>query len=293
MTTHKTSRITNSGNSSGGGSRGGGGSLLNFLPLLFTLFRGGGGEKKGLVVILLLVGGGYFLLRNSSCNIGTSGIADIVFKFATGGVLDPNQFKKASVYEAFADDNCKNPLREMVSPAKFAPHKQNQSKQGSCVAWSSAYAARSIIESANTAADPNSVAFQIMKSWGPQWGQNGLGYVRYGDFKKFVREACGVDPMPKRGAALNIDFECSIGLVTGDTKTYIPLKYTCTNIFSTVAPVKKGTKVRIEIKNAVECYSYLFTPNTAGSSFVLFPCKPIHSPYCGITGARVFPPTRQ
>ena len=45
----------------------------------------------------------------------------------------------------------------------------------------------------------------------------------------------------------------------------------------------------MEIKNAVECYIYLFTPNAAGNSFVLFPYKPIHSPYCGITGARLFP----
>ena len=71
--------------------------------------------------------------------------------------------------------------------------------------------------------------------------------------------------------------------------TYIPLKSTGTNNFATLTPVPKGTKFRIEIKNAVECYIYLFTPNAAGSSFVLFPYKPIHSSYCGITGTRVFP----
>ena len=61
------------------------------------------------------------------------------------------------------------------------------------------------------------------------------------------------------------------------------------NTFVTVAPIRKGTKFKIEIKNAVECYIYLFTPNPAGTSFVLFPYKPIHSPYCGITGYRLFP----
>ncbi len=418
------------GNSGGGGFRGGsggGGGILAFLPLIFSLFKGGGGGKK-MIVLLIIVAAGYFFLRNDGCS---SGITNAISKFATGGVLDPNQFKKASVYEPLADDNSKNPLPEMVSLAKFAPDRKNQGKQGSCVAWSSAYAARSIIESASTAADPNSVAFspaflynnigldgcqgsyiiramefmtnkgavpynafpydendctrqassslessatqnkmhgfnrlttgedpnginlraikehlakdapvvigmmvggsfmqdmmgkrvwhptsddynqlgfgghamcvigyddrleggafQIMNSWGTDWGENGIAYVRYEDFVQFVREAYGVDPMPKKGAALDIDFECTIGLVSGDTKTYIPLKYTGTNNFATVTPVKKGTKFRIEIKNAVECYIYLFTPNTAGSSFVLFPYKPIHSPYCGITGTRVFP----
>ena len=417
-------------NAGGGGRRslggGGGGGIFSFLPLLLSLFGGGGG--KGKIFLLLLVVGGYFVLRNQTC---ASGVTNTIAQFATGGRLDPNEFKKASVYEPLSEEPGKNPLPEAVSLARFAPDRQNQGQQGSCVAWSSAYAARSIIESASTAADPNSVAyspaflynqigldgcqgsyiiramefmtnkgsvpysnfpydendcsrqptnallnaaaqnrmhgfnrltddagvsnlnfraikehlakdapvvigmmvggsfmqgmmgqkvwhptdedysqvgfgghamcvvgyddrleggaFQIMNSWGPQWGENGLGYIRYGDFKEFVREAYGVDPMPKRGAALNTNFECNIGLVNNDTKQYIPLKAGSQNTFATVTPVRKGTKFKIEIKNAVECYIYLFTPNVSGSSFVLFPYKPIHSPYCGITGVRLFP----
>jgi hypothetical protein len=410
----------------GGFTGGGGGGLLNFLPLIFGMFGRGGG--KGMIWILIILGAGYFLLRNSSCG---SAVSHSVSQLSTGGKLNPDSFRKASVYEALADDNTKNPLPEMVSLAKFAPERKNQGQQGSCVAWSSGYAARSIIESASTATDPNSVAFspaflynqigldgcqgsyliramefmtnkgavpfnafpyddqnctrqpnsqliqaatqnrmhgfnrlteddgvkalniraikehlakdapvvigmmvggsfmqdmlgkkvwhptqedynqmgfgghamcvvgyddrleggafQIMNSWGPEWGQNGLAYVRYADFKTFVREAYGVDPMPKRGAALNIDFECTVGLVNNDTKQYIPLKAIGSNNFATVTPIRKGTKFKIEIKNAVECYIYLFTPNPAGNSFVLFPYKPIHSPYCGITGTRLFP----
>ncbi len=132
-------------------------------------------------------------------------------------------------------------------------------------------------------------AFQIMNSWGPEWGENGIGWVRYGDFKEFVREAYGVDPMPKRGAALSKEFACTVGLVNNETKQYIPLKAGGSNLFTTVSPVAKGTKFKMEIKNELECYIYLFTPNAAGSSFVLFPYKPIHSPYCGITGTRLFP----
>ena len=427
----------NENTSSGGGGQrsggGGGGGILNFLPLLFSLFGGGGGGKGKIIILLLVVGGGYFLLKNGGCSgsSGGGGIADVISKFTTGGKLDPNQFKKASVYEALEDDNTKNPLPEAVSLAKFAPDRQNQGQQGSCVAWSSAYAARSIVEAASTDANPNSVAFspsflynqigmdgcqgsyiiramefmtnkgavpftqfpyddkdcsrqpngqlnsealqhkmhgfnrltetddpnginlraikehlakdapvvigmmvggtfmqdmmgqkvwhptdddyqqmgfgghamcvvgyddrleggafQIMNSWGPEWGQNGFAFIRYADFKNFVREAYGVDPMPKSGAALNRTFECTVGLVNNDTKQYIPLKASGSNNFATVTPVKKGTKFKMEIKNGVECYIYLFTPNAAGSSFVLFPYKPIHSPYCGITGSRLFP----
>lgn len=420
----------NSGNGGRGGfsnTGGGGGGLLNFLPLILGLFRGGGGGGKKIILLLVIAGAAYFLFNSKSC----SSLSSVVSKFATGGKLDPNEFKKASVYEGLTDDNGKNPLPESVSLERFAPNRLNQGKQGSCVAWSSGYAARTILQSVSTRSEPNSVAFspaflynnigldgcqgsyiikamefmqqkgavpfqqfpydetdcsrqanqtlfnsaasnkihgfnrltdddgvstlnfraikehlakdapvvigmmvggsfmqdmmgqkvwhptqddytqqgfgghamcvigyddrieggafQIMNSWGPEWGQNGIGYVRYADFRKFVREAYGVDALQKNGAALNIDFECSIGLVNGATKQYIPLRAGAGNLFATTTPIKKGTKFRLELKNALECYAYVFGMETNNSSYVLFPYKPIHSPYFGVTGYRLFP----
>ena len=52
----------------------------------------------------------------------------------------------------------------------------------------------------------------------------------------------------------------------------------------------------MEIKNSVECYTYIFGQETDGSSYTLFPypskedpAKTAFSPYCGITGYRLFP----
>jgi hypothetical protein len=419
---------------SGGGGRGtnpgGGGGLLSFLPLLLSLFKGGsgGGGGKKIIFLLVIAAAAFFLMRNNSCS-GLSGITDAMSKFSTGGKLDPEEFKKASVYEGL--DSGKTPLPEAVSLERFAPDRLNQGHQGSCVAWSSGYAARTILQSTSTRQDPNSIAFspaflynnigldncegayiikamefmrdkgalplaqfpyddndcsrqattglfnsavnnkihgfnrltdddgvsvlnfraikehlakdapvvigmmvggsfmqdmmgkkvwhptpddntmqgfgghamcvigyddrieggafQLMNSWGPDWGENGIGYVRYGDFRKFVREAYGIDPLPKTGAALNVDFECNIGLVNSSTKQYIALNAGAVNTFTTNTPVKKGTKFKLEIKNAVECYAYIFGQETDNSSYVLFPYKPIHSPYFGITGYRLFP----
>jgi hypothetical protein len=435
----------NDSNSSGGGrgfSGGGGGGLLNFLPLLLGLFggrRSGGGGRGGggIILLLVLAAGAYFLFFRNSGGSG-GGVTDVVKNLfsQSGYSFSPQEFKKASVYEGLEADNTKNPLPESISLLRFAPDRKNQGQQGSCVAWSSVYAARSIVEAASTGQSGNSTAyspafvynqiglencqgsyiqramefmtnkgvlsfndfpyddkdcsrqpssalwnkaadnrmhgftrltdgesvdgisvravkehlakdapvvigmmvggtfmqammgkemwaptsedrsqmgfgghamcvigyddrkqaFQLMNSWGPEWGNNGIGWVRYADFKEFVREAYGIDPMPKRGAGVNVGFECTIGLVKNEGKQYIPLKVKAGNVFETVSTVAPGTAFKMEIKNSTECYTYIFGQETDGSSYTLFPypdkaepTKTQFSPYCGITGYRLFP----
>lgn len=133
-----------------GGGRGGGG-LLSLLPLLFSLFRGGGG--KGIFLLLALAVGAYFFLGKGGCNL--SQLAGL----ATGGFLDPQQFEKAEIYEPLTVDDSKNPLPESANLQRFCPTPQNQGSQGSCVAWSSAFAAQTILESAKSGQQPDNVAF--------------------------------------------------------------------------------------------------------------------------------------
>ena len=139
-------------------------------------------------------------------------------------------------------------------------------------------------------------AFQIMNSWGPEWGQNGVAWVRYGDFKNYVREAYGIDPLPKRSSVANIPLECNIGLVNNDGGKNIPLRVMPgSNEFRTVSPIAVGTRFKMSVQNATECYVYVFGKDTSTTSYVLFPylkqgeTVSKHSPYCGITGYRLFP----
>src|SRR5579871_3475256 len=426
------------GGGGGGFGGGGGGGLFALLPLLLGLFRG-----RGLILLLVIVVGGYFFLGRGGCNIGS--IQNAAQQLATGGILDPRQFDKAKIYESLSDDDSKNPLPESANLQKYAPTVGDQGHQGSCVAWSSAYGARTILEAARTGQDPNSLkfspsflynqigldgcegsyveramefmtkrgsisydkfpyddqdcakqpsqqllndaeqfkmrganrltvgdrtdqidlraikenlsqgapvvigmmvggsymqpmmgqdvwqptqddysmqgfgghaqcvvgyddkkydgAFLIMNSWGSQWGNNGFAWVRYPDFKFFVREAYGIEPMAKVGAAANEPFEAEVGLiqitynnnkpVTGD---YIQLKNSGNNIFETRSTVKPGTRFKMEIKNSTECYIYVFGKETDGTSYTLFPypnsddpTKTKYSPFCGIAGYRLFP----
>jgi Papain family cysteine protease len=138
----------------GSGGRGGGGGLFSLIPLIFSLVRG---PKSLLLLIVLGIGAYFFLGRGGGCN--SAGIVQQVQQLATGGILDPRQFDKSKVYESLSDDNTKNPLPESANLQKFAPAVGDQGKQGSCVAWSSAYGARTILESIRTGSDPNATKF--------------------------------------------------------------------------------------------------------------------------------------
>ena len=425
----------------GGGGDNGGGGIFGLLLLLLGIFRG-----RGLIFLLLILGGGFLLMRSGACNNGTGGLVrNAAQQLFTGGYLDPHQFEKANIYESLSDDSTKNPLPEAANLQKFAPSVGDQGHQGSCVAWSSAYAARTIEEAARSGADPNSLrfspaflynqiglencdgsyiekamefmtqsgsvpydqfpysdqdcskqpdqqlldqarqykmrgfnrltpgdrnnvldlhaikeniaqgapvvigmqvggsymqpmlgkdlwtptdedrslmgfgghaqcvvgyddrkyggAFLLMNSWGPQWGNNGFAWVRYPDFKYFVREAYGIEPMSKTGAAAAEPLDIEVGLVQihyegkkticGD---YLPLQVKNNNTFETIDPVKKGTRFKMEVRNTTECYIYVFGKETNGTSYTLFPypktddpVKTKYSPFCGITGYRLFP----
>ena len=139
-------------------------------------------------------------------------------------------------------------------------------------------------------------AFQIMNSWGSDWGINGVAWVKYKDFRRFVREAYGLNPLQKTGEAIVDHLSCSIGLVDANTKAYLPLQLAAGNLFETSIPIKKGMGFKIEVKNNSDCYVYVLGMETDGSSYVLFPypskddpTKTKFSPYCGITGYRLFP----
>jgi hypothetical protein len=421
----------------GGGNRpnfpGGGGGLGALLPLLLGLFKG-----KGIIFLLVLAAGAYFLLGKGGCSTGNVNIQDIISKFSQSGYnFNPEEFNKASEYEGLADDNTKNPLPEAVSLLQYAPPRGDQGQQGSCVAWSSAYAAQTILKAAATHEDPATIAFspsylynqirmegcqgsyiqramdamtrnggvplseypydqndcekepsesekregrqntihgftrltqgnninqisvravkehlskdapvvigmmvgqsfmqnmmgkelwrpegmdasqigmgghamcvigyddrkfggafQIMNSWSPKWGDNGVGWVRYGDFKNYVKEAYGINPLPKRSNVANIPLECTIGLVNNEGGKNIQLRPAGSNTFQTITPIKAGTRFKMSIQNETECYIYIFGQETDGSSYVLFPylkqgeTVSKHSPYCGITGYRLFP----
>jgi hypothetical protein len=132
-------------------------------------------------------------------------------------------------------------------------------------------------------------AFQVMNSWGEEWGEDGLFWMRYNDFDYFTREAYGLYPMGDADKVISDVLEVEMGLVVNATGRYIPLDYNAGITFTTTSRVNMDTDFKVEITNSIECFTYIFGKETDGASYVLFPYTRKHSPYCGITGTRVFP----
>ncbi len=132
-------------------------------------------------------------------------------------------------------------------------------------------------------------AFQIMNSWGEEWGDRGIAWVRYRDFERFTKEAYGLAPLGSTDPATADKMQVEFGLLDVASQSIIALAKKDDITFRTVKPMRKGSKFKVLIANSIECYTYVFGQETDGSSYVLFPYTEKHSPYCGITGTRLFP----
>lgn len=390
-------------------------------------------KPKILIVVVILGLLAYFFLGKGCATGGESTTSGIIQNlFQTGGNFNKEIYEETEIFEPLAD-NKKNPLPERVSLKEYCPTRLNQGKQGSCVAWASAYAARTILEAKRTGKNPNTVryspsfmynqisidhkncqgsyikyamdnlmkvgavgfndfqyddsdcnrkpgsglmsdaqvnkikgfqrlteestgksnemlamkqnlakgspiiigmmvggsfmknmmgremwtpsntdyqqrgfgghamcvigyddykaggAFQIMNSWGEDWGDKGFFWIRYSDFKEFNREAYGLYPMGDANKKTEHRFKGSFGLELNAGKRKINLKQVGDFYFETTSTLKPGDKFKVELTNNIECYTYIFGEDDDKSIDVLFPYTPKHSPYCGITGTRLFP----
>ncbi|MFT5724843.1 MAG: hypothetical protein ACI9JN_001966 [Bacteroidia bacterium] len=135
-------------------------------------------------------------------------------------------------------------------------------------------------------------AFQIMNSWGDRWGDRGFCWIRYSDFEHFTKEAYGLHPMGNSKKQDPNKLAVAFGLLDNATMNNIPVKQVGNTLFRTNNAIAKGTRFKIEVTNSIECYTYVLGEETDGSSYVLFPYSSKHSPYCGITGTRLFPKTQ-
>jgi C1A family cysteine protease len=135
----------------------------------------------------------------------------------------------------------------------------------------------------------NMGGFQIMNSWGKEWGNNGIAWVSYDDFEFFGKEAYGIYPMGDASAPAGSTLQAQLGVVMNKDGKNLSLEQTGSNSFRIASKMPVNEDFKLEIINNIACYVYVFGMETDGSSYVLFPYTEKHSPFCGITGRRLFP----
>jgi hypothetical protein len=414
----------------GGGGGGGLGNLTKFIPMvLFFFFK----KPKMTLIVLAIAAGLYFMTDGNMFGLLEGNSVEEGSDYSQGGFLDDAVYDKAQVFEPLVT-GYGNSMPTKASLREFAPRRLNQGRQGSCVGWASAYAARTIMHSRATGQKPDEAAFspsflynqialegcqgayifeamknmqqvgslpkrnfpynenscnatpdrtevgnaqafrtkgynrlsldhdkyrvnmeavkqnlaqgapvvigmmvggtfmnamrgkdvwnpnrtdygqrgfgghamcvigyddnkaggsfEIMNSWGESWGDDGYCWVKYGDFEKFVREAYGLYPMGNAKTQVKPEnFKVDFGLVNNATQQLIPLRKVTgeNNVFRTTTPLKAGDRFKVLVTNNMECNIYVFNEEATGESNVLFPYTDKHSPYCGITGTRLFP----
>ncbi len=136
---------------------------------------------------------------------------------------------------------------------------------------------------------PNMGGFQIMNSWGKEWGVNGIAWVSYDDFEFFGKEAYGIYPMADAAAPATTVLQAQLGVVMNKDGKNLRLEQTGPNSFRIRSKMPVNEDFKLEIINNIACYVYVFGMETDGSTYVLFPYTKKHSPFCGITGRRLFP----
>ena len=146
------------GNSGGSGGGGFGNIIGSLLPVLLNLFK----KNPKIGVVVLIVGIIAFFLIGKMGGGAVYQSEEIQnnqnLEYGVGMEIDEDVYDRAEVFEPLAS-NSKNVLPSKISLKEYCPKRMNQGRQGSCVGWASAYAARTIQYAQQTGKNPNAVKF--------------------------------------------------------------------------------------------------------------------------------------
>lgn len=140
-------------NDNRGGGRGGRNNSALIMAVIMFAFRY---PKFAIPIIIVGAIAFFFLGGGSGITSNNNNSQDI---YNMGCKISQEKYDESKVFAALSSSSSKYSIPTKVSLRQYAPRPLNQGSQGSCVGWASAYAARTILESASTGVNPNNTAF--------------------------------------------------------------------------------------------------------------------------------------
>ena len=128
-------------------------------------------------------------------------------------------------------------------------------------------------------------SFQLMNSWGTHWGEDGFTWIRYRDFKHFVKYAYEMIPNPPPQEPIRLGGELKFIDSNGNrmSATYHPNSH----LYKMNKPYRSGTRFNFFIKNAQPAYLYAFGLDAVGKVSTIFPHNSNISAFLGYKNSSI------
>lgn len=111
-------------------------------------------------------------------------------------------------------------------------------------------------------------AFEVMNSWGSEWGNDGFMWIRYDDFIEFTRYAMDLYVIPGRTEGLELGGSIELNLMD-DQPMDISLQEP--GYYKIARSYPSGTIFTIKVKNQSPAFVYAFASDLTGEIYSFFP----------------------
>jgi hypothetical protein len=118
-------------------------------------------------------------------------------------------------------------------------------------------------------------AFEVLNSWGSEWGNKGYTWIRYNDFVDFTKYAFEIIMLDNTKQHLSLSGEVALKL---DDLTPMSLEAAPNGILKTSGSYQTGTNFRIYVNNENPGFVYSFGTDSSNELFPIFPVSENLSP---------------